>query len=251
VDNIAYIGLSRQTTLQKQMDVIANNIANMDTAGFKVEELMTKVQPGGPAKDAEINGPAQFSMASGLARDFSEGELSETGRSTDVAIDGPGFFKISTPQGERYTRDGRFGLDAQGKLVNANGHPVLDDSGGEITLDPSNGAPQISADGIISQRSKQGSTSTRVGKIGVVKFDTLSVLQKEGDNSYSNTSNAQPIPATEARLRQGMVESSNVKPIVEITNLIQVQRAYERISNMVQQTNDLSQSSIDRLAKVA
>jgi flagellar basal-body rod protein FlgF len=212
---------------------------------------LLNTQPGAPAKDAEVNGPAQFSMAGGLARDFSEGELTETGRATDVAIDGNAFFKIQTPQGERYTKDGRFGLDSQGRLVTSGGHPVLDQSGGEITLDPSNGAPDISADGVVSQRTKQGATVTRVGKIGVVRFDALSILQKEGDNLYSNTSNAQPTPAPDVRLRQGMVESSNVKPIIEITNLIQVQRAYERISSMVQQTNDLSQSSIDRLAKVA
>jgi flagellar basal-body rod protein FlgF len=251
VDNIAYIALSRQSTLQKQMDVVANNIANMDTAGFKVEQMLLNTQTGAPAKDDEVKGPAQFSMAGGLARDFSEGELSETGRATDVAIDGNGFFTVSTPQGNRYTKDGRFGIDSTGRLVTSGGHPVLDDSGGEITLDPSNGAPQISADGVVSQRTKQGPTSTRVGKIGVVHFDALGVLQKEGDNLYSNTSNAQPTPAPDVKLRQGMVESSNVKPIIEITNLIQVQRAYERISSMIQQTNDLSQSSIDRLAKVA
>ena len=251
MDNIAYIALSRQTTLQKQMDVISNNIANMDTAGFKVEQMMLATQPGAPAKDDQVKGPAQFSMASGLARDFSEGELTETGRATDVAIDGNAFFTVRTPEGQRYTKDGRFGIDSTGRLVTSAGAPVLDDSGGEITLDPTNGSPDISADGVVSQRTKQGPTVTRVGKIGVVRFDTLSVLQKEGDNLYSNTSNAQPTAAPDVRLRQGMVESSNVKPIVEITNLIQVQRAYEQISSMIQTSNDLSQQSIDRLAKVA
>ena len=104
---------------------------------------------------------------------------------------------------------------------------------------------------MVGQRTKQGPTVTRVGKIGVVRFDTLGVLQKEGDNMFSNTSNAQPTAAPDVRLRQGMVEGSNVRPIIEITNLIQVQRAYEQISSMVQTSNDLSQSSIDRLAKVA
>ena len=115
MDNIAYIGLSRQTTLQKQMDVIANNIANMDTAGFKVEQMLLNTQSGAPAKDDEVKGPPQFSMAGGLARDFSEGELTQTGRATDVAIDGNAFFTISTPQGNRYTKDGRFGIDATGR----------------------------------------------------------------------------------------------------------------------------------------
>lgn len=251
MDNVAYIGLSRQATLQKQMDVIANNLANQDTAGFKVEQLLLNTQPGAPAKDDGVKGPAQFVIDGGIGRDFSEGELTTTGRSLDVAIDGNAFFKVSTPQGERYTKDGRFAIDPQGKLVTAQGAAVLDELGSEITLDAANGEPQISADGIVSQRSSQGPGGVRVGKIGVVRFDTLSVLSKEGNNLYVNSSNSQPQAAPDIRMRQGMLETSNVKPIIQITNLIEVQRAYERVTNMIQQTNDLSQSSIDRLAKVA
>jgi flagellar basal-body rod protein FlgF len=251
LDNVAYIGLSQQQALQRKMDVVANNLANQDTTGFKVEQLLVNTQPGAPATNAGVKGPAQFVIDGGIGRDFSEGELSTTGRPLDLAIDGNAFFKVSTPQGERYTKDGRFAIDAQDKLVTASGGAVLDDSGGEITLDSSNGEPQISADGVISQHSGQGPTTVRAGKIGVVRFDTLSVLSKEGNNLYSNTSNTTPQAAPDARIRQGMLEGSNVKPIIEITQLIDVQRAYERVTQMIQQTNDLSQQSIDRLAKVA
>ncbi len=251
MDNVSYIGLSRQSTLQQQMDIIANNLANQDTPGFKVEQLILNSQSGAPAKNDAVKGPVQFSVAGGLARDFSEGELTQTGRPLDVAIDGTGFFKVSTPQGERYTRDGRFSINDQGKLITASGAAVLDDSGGEITLDPNNGPATISADGVVSQKSGQGPQGVRVGKIGVVRFDSLSVLSKEGDNLFSNSSNSQPQAAPDARVRQGVLEGSNVKPIVEITNLIEVSRAYERMATLVQNNSDLSQQSIDRLAKVA
>ncbi len=251
MDNAAYVSLSRQSTLEKQMTVIANNLANQDTAGFKVEQLILNTQDGSPAKNDAVKGPARFVIDGGLGRDFSEGDLTSTGRPLDVAIDGNAFYKVSTSSGERYTKDGRFAVDSTGKLVTAQGNPVLDDSGGEITLDPNNGEPQISADGVVSQRSNQGPQSVRVGKIGVARFDTNSVLQKEGNNLFANTSNSQPQSAPDVRLRQGMLEGSNVKPIVQITNLVEVQRAYERMSNIIQQTTDLSQSSIDRLAKVA
>jgi flagellar basal-body rod protein FlgF len=250
MDNVAYIGLSRQATLQRQMDIVSNNLANVDTVGFKVEQLLVDTQPGAPAKNDGVKGPALFVLDGGVGRDFTEGDLRTTGRPLDVAIEGDAFFKIQTPQGERYTKDGRFTLDAQGQLVTASGNPVMDAGGSTITLDPKNGEPTISSDGLISQRTPQGA-STEVGKLGVVRFDTLSVLSKQGDGLYSNTSNATPVAAKDVRMHQGMLEGSNVKPITEITNLIEVTRAYERITQMIQQNNDLSQNAIDRLAKVS
>ena len=250
MDNVAYIALSRQAVLQRQMDVVANNLANVDTAGFKVEQLLVGSQPGGPARDDGIRAPAMFVLDGGVGRDFSEGDLRATGRSLDVAIDGDAFFKVQAPAGERYTKDGRFTLNAQGQLVTAAGHPVLDAGGAPITLDPKNGEPTISPDGLISQRTPQGA-STEVGKLAVVRFDALTVLGKDGDNLYVNTSNARPQAARDVRLQQGAIEGSNVRPIVEITNLIEIQRAYERTAQMIQQTNDLSQTSIDRLARVS
>lgn len=250
MDNVSYIGLSRQAALQRQMDIVANNLANVDTVGFKVEQQLLASQAGAPAKNENVRGPALFVIDNGVGRDFSEGDLRTTGRPLDVAIEGNAFFKVQTPGGERYTKDGRFTLNPQGQLVTASGHPVLDAGGGTITLDPANGEPSISDDGVVSQRTPQGA-STQVGKLGVVRFDTLSVLQKGGDNLYVNTSNATPQAANDVRLHQGMLEGSNVKPITQITNLIEIQRSYERVAQMIQQNNDLSQQSIDRLARVS
>jgi flagellar basal-body rod protein FlgF len=245
LDNIGYIGLSREMALQRALSIAANNMANTDTTGFKVEHQMLAAQPGAPAKDEQVRGPAQFVLDTGVARDFSQGELRKTGAPLDLAIQGSGFFQVSTPQGTRYTRDGRFGIDAQGRLVDTKGNAVLDDGGGEIRFDPLQPTPTISTDGVVSQG------SLRIGKLGVVDFPSASVLSKQGDNLYANTSNAQPAPAANAVVQQGMLEGSNVKPILEVTNLIQISRAYEQVSQMISNVNDLSEQTINRLGKVS
>lgn len=244
MDNVAYIALSMKMVQQRALSVAANNIANSDTAGFKVEELMQGTQAGAPARDEGVAGSAQFVINTGLARNFSQGEVRQTGAPLDLAISGSGYFRISTPQGERYTRDGRFSVDAQDRLVTAQGNPVLDDAGGQIVLDPQLPTPTISRDGVVSQGNQ------RVARIGVVDFPSASVLSKQGDNLFSNTSNAQPAAAANAQLHQGMIEGSNVNPVLEMTNLIQISRAYEDASQMVSNIQTLSEQTVNRLGKV-
>ena len=244
MDNALYVGLSRQMVLRREMDIVANNIANADTTGFKVESLMTKEQPGPPAMTLQGPRPIKFVAADGVARDFGQGGLHRTDAPLDLGIEGQGFFKVTTAAGERYTRDGRFRVDETGRLTTQSGQPVADESGGEITLDLEKGAITIAADGTVSQGTE------RVGKVGVFKFDTLSVLEKSGDNLYQNTANSQPAPATEARVRQGMLESSNVQPIVEITRMIEVSRAYEQITQMMNSEADLSRNTITRMGRL-
>jgi flagellar basal-body rod protein FlgF len=231
--------------LDRQLSVLANNIANANTAGFKVEEVTQGTQLGARARDEGVPGAVKFVLDTGLARNFSQGAITKTGAPLDVAISGKGFFRISTPQGERYTRDGRFSVDAQNRLVTALGDPVLDDGGGEIVLDPQQPSPTISLDGVISQGNQ------RVGKLGVVDFPSASVLSKQGDNLYVNTSNAQPAPAANAQVHQGTLEGSNVNPIMEVSNLIQISRAYEDVSKMISDVNTLSEQSVTRLGKVS
>lgn len=245
MDNVAYISLSREMVLRRAMDITANNIANVDTTGFKVESLTQATQAGAPAKDFGVNGPAQFVLDTGVARNFSQGELKKTGAPLDVAIAGSGFFQVQTPQGVRYTRDGAFSMDPQGRLVNAQGDAVLDAGGGEIRFDPLQPSPTIAADGTISQG------SLTIGKLGVVDFATPSVLSKQGDNLYANTSNAQPTPVDTPKVLQGTLEGSNVKPIQEVATLIQIQRSYEQVAQLISNVNDLSEQTINRLGKVS
>jgi len=244
MDNALYVGLSRQMVLRREMDIVANNIANADTTGFKVESLLQKTEPSEPAFTLQGPRPVKFVGEDGVARDFGQGGLRRTDAPLDVAIEGQGFFQVNTASGPRYTRDGGFRLDDNGRLVTPAGQAVADDGGGEITLDPEKGAITIAPDGTVSQGSE------RVAKLGVVNFTTLSTLEKTGDNLYRNTSNQQPQPVSDAKVRQGMLENSNVNPILEITRMIEVSRAYEQMSKMMDSNADLSKSAVQRMGRV-
>ena len=243
MDNALYVGLSRQMTLRRELDIVANNIANANTTGFKVEELMVRTEPAKPARTAGGTNPVKFVLDDGVARDFGQGALTQTGGDFDLALEGQGFFKVSTAGGERYTRDGRFTTNPEGVLVTQAGYPVMDESGGQITIDPKLGQVAIGKDGIVSQG------AVRVGKIGLVRPDDMASLAKDGDNLYRNTANTTLQPVTDAQIHQGMLESSNVQPVIEITKLIEIQRAYEGVAKMMDNTAELSRSAVERLGK--
>jgi flagellar basal-body rod protein FlgF len=243
MDNVMYVGLSRQEVLQRELAVVANNVANVDTAGFKVESLMVQTDPQRLPAGGDAPPVVNFVLDAGVARDFSQGALKRQGGPLSVAIQGEGFFRINTAAGERYTRDGRFALDPTGRLVTATGEPVQGD-GGDIVLDPARGEPSIAPDGTISQEGQV------VGRLALVNFDSLSGLAKDGDGLYRNVSNLQPTPTTSAKVLQGMLETSNVAPIIQMTRLIEVTRAYESISRMVEAAGDLSSQTVSRLGRV-
>ena len=244
MDNALYVGLSRQMTLRRELDIVANNIANADTTGFKVESLMLETAPRSPAMTQGGPSPVKFVLDSGVARDFTQGALRKTEATFDLGIEGQGFFKVTTPEGERYTRDGHFRMDDTGRLTTQSGQGVLDEGGGEITIDPQKGPVTIATDGTVSQGNE------RIGKVGVARFDTLSILEKAGDNLYRNTSNSQPQAAPDARVHQGMLENSNVKTVLEITRMMEVTRAYESMAKMMDSNADLSRRSIERMGRV-
>lgn len=240
MDNAAYVALSRQITLRRQLDIIANNVANADTAGFKTEQLLMEEEPTRPARTFGLKPPVDFVVDGEVARDFGQGALSQTGNTFDVAVEGDGFLTVQTAAGQRYTRDGRLQLDSRNRLVTAAGDPVLA-AGGEVVFNPEQPTPVIAPDGTISQGNVQ------LGRLDVVRFDTRRGLTKEGDNLFASP--APPQPAPDVRVRQGMLEQSNVKPVIEITQLIEVSRAYERATRMVDQTNDLSRRAVERLGR--
>ncbi len=243
MDNAIYVGLSRQMTLRRELDIIANNIANADTSGFKVEDSLTRTDPKAAPRTLASNA-IKFVLDDGVARDFSQGAMAQTSSPFDLAIEGQGFFTVDTPAGARYTRDGRFTLDATGRLTTQAGNAVLGEGGGQIVVDPLLGPVNIAADGTVSQG------INALGKVGVSRFDDMAALRKDGDNLFRNTSNQAAQAAPDARVRQGMLESSNVTTIEQVTRLIEVNRAYDSISKMMADTSDLSRRSIERIGKL-
>ena len=252
MDNSIYVGLSRQTILQRQLDVAANNLANVDTAGFKVEHLSVMDDPiAAPGVSAGLGSdPIQYVLDQGATRDFSQGALEQTGATFDVAIEGAGFFSVQTAAGVRYTRDGRFTTDATNQIVDGSGEPVLDAGGSPITVDPTLGTPMIGRDGSVSQAAKNGGVS-KIGRIGVTRFADKAALSKSGANQFADDGTAGATPATNAVVRQGYVEKSNVNPVAEVTSLIDITRAYERMQNIIMGTQDLSAKAVDGLGKLS
>lgn len=245
MENAAYIGLSRQMTLRRELDIVANNIANADTTAFKVEQLLVGAEVGERARNHAVRPSASFVLDRGVGRDFGQGALEQTGRALDFGIEAEGvFFKVQDGQGEAYTRDGAFTLDPEGRLTTKAGRPVLGD-GGEIVLDPQLGEASVASDGTISQNGQP------VGRLALVRFDALGVLEKSGDGLYRNVANGRPIDATDAQVRQGMLEGSNVNPLLEITNLIEISRAYERVTKLIENTTELSRRSVERLGRAS
>jgi flagellar basal-body rod protein FlgF len=243
MDNTLLVTLSAQNALRRQMDVAANNMANVSTAGFKSEEVLFEPETVRPASIAERPGPVNFVRDYTTVRDSRPGALQRTGNPLDLALASDGFFTVGTPQGPAFTRDGQFKLDAAGQLITQNGQPVLDTGGAPITLDLAAGEPLVGKTGIITQ------DGAEVAQLGIATFQRPGALDKVGDNLLRPTIE-QPAPLAEPDIVQGMVEGSNVVAVRELTRIIEINRAYESISRLQRQAEDLRKSSIERLARV-
>ena len=245
MDNALMIGLSRQLTLRREMDITANNIANANTPGFHVESLLLRSEPASTAASQDGPQDLQYVDAWGIGRDFSEGSLDFTGRQFDVALEGDGFFQVETGDGDAlYTRDGRFRVDNEGRLTASDGALVLDDLGAPILIDPSQGSVMISEDGALVQNNDE------IARLAVYRFDGLGALEKTGSGRYAAADDTPADIATDFQLRQGYIESSNVQPIMELTRMIETMRAYESVSRFISQGEELSRKAIERLGRV-
>lgn len=248
MDNALMIGLSRQMTLRRSMDIVANNIANANTAGFKVESLLLEHAPAPTAEHQDGPSEIHFVDVWGMGRDFRQGELEFTGRTFDLAIDGEGFFAVETPAGEQYTRDGRFHVDDIGQLVTADGAPVLDaNTRAPIILNPGANEVLVVNGGAIME------DGVEVGRVGVFEIADRGQLSKQGNGRYTLPNMAPedlPIAEFEPSVHQGYVESSNVQSVVELTDMMTIMRSYESVSKFLKDTQELKRSALERLGKV-
>lgn len=232
-----YVSLSGQIALQKRLDTIANNVANVNTAGYRSEEVRFETILSDASRD-----PTAYSSAGETFLSRKHGGFTETGNRLDVAIKGEGFLSINTPVGQVYTRDGRMKMSEQGELQTIIGHAVLDVGGAPIQLDPNGGDVTISPDGTITQAGRQ------LGALGIFTISNEAKLAR-----YENSGVIPDLPAEPAldfsrnAVAQGFSEQSNVNPVAEITRLITVQRSFEAVSNAMSQTDERQRDSIRTL----
>lgn len=233
--NLNYTTLARQTALRKNLSMIANNLANINTAGFKKSSLFLVGENVKQTSGEMITMPLDYSTF----RDISQGSLVPTGDPYDVGILGKGHFMITRGDQTYYTRDGHFTQNEKGELCTHQGDLVQSAGGGPISIPPSALTLIIHADGTVATEDEV------VGKIAVVAFENEQDLKEWQDNLFTTT--AEAINATDFNLRQGHIESSNINPAVALTDMIAVQREFEINQKILDSTSELLGSFIQHI----
>ncbi len=247
------IALSWQAAMRRELEVVANNVANLSTNGYKNDHAQFSefMMPGASAE--QFSGPDRrisFVQDRGTWHDFGQGPFQQTGGPLDTAIDGEGFFVVQTPRGERYTRNGAFQLNNAGELVTSTGDRVLGD-GGPITLQTTDRDIVVTSDGTIKVREGLSLTSDSTrGRLRVVTFANQQALRKDGASTFTAPAGVQPRQAEKMKIVQGAVEKSNAHSILEMTRMIEITRKYTEVANMVQQQSDMRRTAIQQLAEV-
>ena len=238
MDNANYVTLTRQSGLLREMQAVANNIANMATTGFRKEGLVFSEYVQGTG-----TGSPSLSMALADVRaTFQEqGGLTRTGASFDLAIEGDGFFMVSTPEGDQLTRAGSFSPDASGELVTPEGFRLLDIGGAPVFVPPDAGAVRIATDGTISVGDRP------LAQIGVfLPEDPTGIERRHGVRFMAR---GEVAPVHDSAILQGFLEESNVNPVVEIARMIEVQRAYELGQTFLEKEDERIRSVLQTLGK--
>jgi flagellar basal-body rod protein FlgF len=233
-----YITLSAQIAMQHRLDTLANNMANVSTAGFRGEEVKFE-----QLISQNTNEAVSFVSQGTQHISLSAGELLQTGNQLDVAVRGQSWLAVQTASGVVYTRDGRMQMSPTGELTTLTGNPVLDVSGSPLQLDASAGPPTIGKDGTLSQNGRQ------LGALGLFRMDPEARLSR-GEGA-SVIADIQPTPELDFNSNgviQGFIEKSNINPVLEMTRLIEVQRSFEAVSNVIRETETSMQDAMRLLS---
>ncbi len=232
-----YVGLSGQLSVERRLSTIAQNVANINTAGYRAEGVTFDTalsQAGDTSVAFSVNGDDYISRAAG--------ERVKTDNPLDVAVQGDAWFGIKTPSGIAYTHDGRMRMSPTGELRTVNDYPILDAGGSALLLDPAAGPPTISADGMLTQNGVQ------VGAIGLFSIDPAAKLRRTDNSAVIPDKAASPIlDFTSTGVVQGYVEGSNVNPVLEITKLINVQHSLDSVTQANQTADTTMQDAIKTL----
>jgi flagellar basal-body rod protein FlgF len=244
MENPIYIALSRQDALRRQMDVVANNLANMTTPAYKNQRMMFLEYL---AKPATVGGQSgdKVSMVQdyGMRRNTAPGATTATNNPLDVALHGNGYMAVETRDGQRYTRSGHLQLDLDRQIVDASGLPVMDEQDRPMTVPQNAGPVTITADGTVS--TEQG----QIGKIKLVQFEREQFMKDLGGGLY--TTDEAPVPAMDLKVVQGAVEESNVQSVVEMTQMIDIPRQYATTQKIIDAEHERQRNAITKLSRLS
>ncbi len=237
----AAIAASRMDAQMRALDVVADNMANASTPGFKAERVMFSQWINRQTGAAPPPGGQTVAFAQDQAtwRETQPGALNHTGNPLDLAISGDGYFTVGTPRGPRLTRDGRFGLLPNGTIADAAGNALLDVNGQPIQLSTADTRITVAGDGTVSSENGQ------IGKIGLVRPKNPLALSGEGGTLFR--ADAPTTPVDGPQLVQGAIEESNVQPVLEMTRMMDNYRQFQFLSQLVQAESDRQQTAIDKL----
>ncbi|MDG2285788.1 MAG: flagellar basal-body rod protein FlgF [Alphaproteobacteria bacterium] len=237
MENSIYIGLSRQTALRRELVLVANNIANVNTTAFKRE---LGIYATSQTDNAFVN-KLDFVIDRGMAVSFEPGAVANTGNDLDIAISGPGFFGVDDGSGVKYTRNGALSLSPDNQLITREGHAVVDEDGAPIVIPLEGGKIEIGRDGSVSAGAEI------IAKVLVAEFKSLHLMQKNGDSLFETTE--APLPPDNSTILQGNLERSNVTPVKELVRMIDIQRSYDAVKGFLDREAERQQTAVRRLGR--
>ncbi len=238
MENSIYLGLSKQVALKTNMDIVANNIANMNTSGFRGQNTLFEEYISDPRYgDDDLS----FVYDYGQYQMTDSGPVERTSNPLHVALNGPGFMAVERPDGTTgYTRDGAFQKHADGTLLTAAGYPVLG-QGGPIVI------PADATEIIIDETGVVSDQGGPIGALQIVEFDNVQELRASGNNLYVTDGASRPAENTEAR--QGFLEGSNVNSVTEMTRMIEIMRDFQSTSRMLENEHERLRGAIQTLTE--
>ncbi|QDH25866.1 flagellar basal-body rod protein FlgF [Neokomagataea tanensis] len=245
MENTTYIALSKMDAQQRAMSVIATNMANASTVGFKREDVLfsdylsqqrATHQPAGAESEAYTQDRATY-------RDVQQGDLQQTGNALDLALGGQGYFQVQTANGVRLTRAGKFEQQADGSIVDESGNALLDRAGRAIKIPAGDQNISISSDGVLSTESGDQA------QIAVVSVADENALKAEGGHLFATSQPTQPV--AQPHMAQGMLEGSNVQMMSEVTKMLDIQRNFQFMAQFINAEATRQQNAIDKIVQVS
>ena len=244
-DTSLYVSLSHQTALERQLEVVANNIANMNTTGFRAERALFD----DALRRTGSSDAVSFVIDRATYVDRKQGALVQTGSQLDVAIRGDGWLSVDVDGEVRYTRDGRMAVSQDGVLTTIEGHAVLDEAGAPIQMPQEVVDIAIAKDGVMTIIGDLPADERQIGRIALVQFENEQEMERLGSGLVSMEADA--LPPQNSVFEQFMIESSNVEPIAEMTKLIDLSRAYQSAARAINDIHDQKKKTVESLGRVS